>query len=93
MRREMTETDLEDLRSGRMKERLEELGYLKGGHFYEFHTRRTDLDSILDDIESETGLRFREGKDGHATLGGSTLRITSREEIPDPKLEEIEKVC
>jgi len=55
-------------------------------------TVREDLDSILDDIEDNTSLRFREGENGHASLGGSTLRITSKEEIPDSKLEEMEKI-
>jgi len=76
-----------------VRERLEELGYLGGGHAYEFLTVRKDLDSVLDDIESETGLRFREGEDGHAQLAGNTLRIVSKEETPDSKLEKIEKVC
>jgi len=93
MMRKLTEKELDSMDpSGEMRRRLEELGYLGGGHFYEFLTARSDLDSILDDIESETGLRFRGSKDGHASLGGNTLRITSKEEIPDPDLEGIEKV-
>jgi len=87
------ETDAEEEFGGDARERLEELGYVGGGRVYKFPTVRGDLDSLLDDIESETGLRFREGDDGHATLGGSTLRITSKEEIPDSKLEEMEKIC
>jgi len=75
-----------------MKKRLKELGYIKGGQVYEFSTLRTDLDSILDDIEDGASLRFKEGDDGHASLGGNTLRITSKKEIPDSKLKEIEKI-
>jgi len=71
--------------------RLEELGYMNGGHAYEFVTPREDLDALLGDIENATGLNFRKGDDGHATLSGSTLRITSKREIPDSELEEIEK--
>jgi len=93
MPRKLTEEELEGIRTEEMRERLEELGYVGGGHVYEFHTLRTDLDSILDDIEGETGLRFREGKDGHAQLAGDTLRITSKEEIPDSKLKGIGNVC
>jgi len=91
MARELTEAD--DPRTEEMKERLKDLGYIDGGHLYEFFTPRVDLDSILDDIEDNTGLRFREGDDGHASLGENTLRITSKEEIPDSELEEIEKAC
>lgn len=76
-----------------MRKRLEELGYTGGGHVYEFFTARTDLDSVLDDIQNEIGLRFREGDDGHASLRGNTLRITSKEEVPDSKLREIEELC
>jgi len=75
-----------------MKERLEQLGYIDGGHVYEFRTLRTDLDSVLDDIEDETGLRFRKGEDGHASLGRDRLRITSKEELSDSKLESIKNI-
>jgi len=88
-----TEVDMEAEFDEQMRERLEELGYTGGGHVYEFLTARADLDSILNDIEDAVGLRFREGEDGHASLAGSTLRITSKEEIPKTRLEEIEKVC
>jgi len=74
------------------RNRLEELGYINGGCVYEFPTLRRDLDLILDDIEDETGLRFKEGTDGHASFSRNTLRLTSKEEIPDSKLEEIEKI-
>lgn len=87
----MRKEDGRDVYGEEMRERLEDLGYIDGGKVYEFITARSDLDSILDDIESETGLRFREGEDGHAELGGNTLRITSKEEVPDPELEDIEK--
>jgi len=80
----------EDMRD--VRKRLEELGYTGGGHIYDFFTARLNLDLVLDDIESETGLRFREGDDGHAQLAGGILRITSKEKIPDSELEKIEKV-
>jgi len=86
-----TEVDADTEFDEQMRERLEELGYTGGGHVYEFLTTRADLDSILDDIEDATGLRFREGADGHASLAGNTLRITSKEKIADSKLEDIEK--
>jgi len=86
------EPDAEEEFGEEMRERLKELGYMSGGHVYEFLTARSDLDSVLDDIESKTELRFREGDDGHASLAGNTLRITSKEEIPDSKLKDIEKV-
>jgi len=76
-----------------MRERLEDLGYIGGGHIYEFLTARRELSSLLDDIEDGTGLKFRDGADGHASLGGNTLRITSKKEIPDSQLKEIEDVC
>jgi len=76
-----------------MRKRLEELGYVDGGHVYRFLTARPDLDSILDDIENETGLSFRGGEDGHASLEGNVLKITSKEEIPEAKVEGIEKIC
>jgi len=88
-----TEVDTEAEFDEQMRERLEELGYTGGGHVYEFLTAKADLDSILDDIEDATGLRFREGADGHASLAGDTLRITSKEEIANSKLEDIERLC
>jgi len=91
MRRKLVGSD--DTRTEEMRERLEELGYTNGGVVYEFFTPRTDLDSILDDIEDETGLRFKEGDDGHAQLAGNTLEITSKREILDSRLGEIENVC
>lgn len=85
--------DVEEEFNEQMRRRLEELGYVDGGRVYKFPTVREDLDSILDDIESVTGLKFKEGEDGHAQLAGNALRITSKEEVPDPKLEKIEKAC
>jgi len=81
----------EEERTQELKERLKELGYLEGGHAYEFSTVHSDLDLILDKVEDETGLRFREGDDGHASLVGNTLRITSKEELSDSELEKIEE--
>lgn len=81
----------EEERSEELKERLKELGYMDGGYAYEFFTIYSDLDLILDRVEDETGLRFREGDDGHASLGGNTLRITSKEGLSDSELEKVEE--
>jgi len=90
MGRELTGS--EDPHTGEMKERLEELGYIDGGHVYEFRTLRTDLDPMLEDIEDETGLRFRGGDDGHAELAGDSLRITSKEKLSESQVEGIGSV-
>jgi len=88
-----TKVDVGEEFDEEMKERLKELGYIGGGHVYKFLTVRMDLDSILDDIEGNTGLRFRGGENGHASLTRNTLRITSKEELRGSELEKIEEVC
>jgi len=74
-----------------MKERLQDLGYVNGGHVYEFFAPASDLDELLADIREEAGLNFTEGDDGHATLSRDTLRITSREELSETELKGIEE--
>jgi len=88
----LSENRLEDLDpEGELRRRLEELGYAGGGHFYEFFTTVRDLDEILDLIREETSLNFTEGDDGHATLTGNRLRITSRKELSESEVRKIEE--
>jgi len=84
--------DAEEAFDEETRKRLKELGYMEGGYVYEFLTLRRNLDLILDDIEAETDLRFRGGEDGHASLGGNVLRITSKKEVPKSKVKDIEGV-
>jgi len=91
-----TEEGLEGIgHSEEMRERLEDLGYLGGGHVYVFHSplsEAEDLDDILAEIRDKTERNFTEGDDGHATLAGNKLRIVSKEELSESEVEEIEKI-
>jgi len=78
---------------GEMRERLESLGYTDGGHVYELEGVSGDLDEILADIEDATGLRFREGEDGHAELDSrGNLRIVSKEPLSHGEEESIKNI-
>jgi len=78
-----------------MRERLEDLGYLDGGHVYVFHTPLSgpgDLDDILAEIREGIGKNFTEGDDGHATISGDELRVVSKEELSELEVREIDGI-
>jgi len=78
-----------------VRERLEELGYLDGGHVYIFHSPLSgpeDLDDILAEIREETGKNFTEGDDGHAQLTGNKLRIVSKEGLSELETEKMDEI-
>jgi len=77
-----------------VRRRLEELGYLDGGHVYIFHAPLSgpeDLDDILAGIRDKTGKNFTEGDDGHASLAGNELKVVSKEELSESEVREIDE--